>query len=141
MKYVAPEDKEEKKRTEQPKILKGLSDKILHCLARTIQDEMYGTNVRCMYCKYAIECSVAWQKEKSKKLLFMEILRELGLYTGVNIFLQPESATKAILKGSWVEKYPDILKMLMEKSFEEQQDFMRYSDIIQQLIEEADKNV
>lgn len=33
-----------------------LTDKDLHCIARTQQSEQLGKNIQCMYCKYAVQC-------------------------------------------------------------------------------------
>lgn len=113
------------------KELEKISDKTLHCLARIIQDESNGTNAKCLYCKYAVECSEEW--EKTKKVFFMELLQELETSTSVNILANPKAGTVDFIEGSWMEKYPDVLEMLTSKSFEEQQDILMDPDILQYL--------
>lgn len=115
--------------TELKKEMDSLSDKILHCLARTFQDNMEGTCVGCLYCKYAFECSEEYKK--SDDMLRFAILDKLKACTSVDIFLNPETKSVDILKGSWAEKYSDVLKMLTNKSFDEQQDILKDQDILQ----------
>lgn len=107
--------------------LKKLPDKILHCLARTIQDGESGSNVKCLYCKYAPECSE--ECIKSHSILLVELMKGLEECTSVDIF-QHSTSQPDFLKGSWAEKYPDVLKMLTSKSFEEQLDSLRDPDIL-----------
>jgi len=109
--------------------LSKLPDKVLHCLARTFQDEISGVCVKCLYCKYAPEC--AENGKKSGRWLFADILCSLAKSTGVMLFLKPENKSINILKGSWLENYPDLLKEFTSKSFEEQQDTLMDSDILQ----------
>ena len=113
---------------EVEKEIRKLSDKVLHCLARIIQDELSGECVKCLYCKYALECTMEFKK--SRYILFMKLLHELEICTSVSIFLIPKTKTVAILKGSWAEKYPDVLNQLTSKSFEEQQDILKHLDIL-----------
>ena len=111
--------------------LTKLPDQVLHCIARTLQDEVAGDSVKCLYCKYAPECSV--EVKESNRLLATGILLELQAITSVDIYLNPETKERNILKGSWVEKYPDLMKMLTKKSFEEQQDILNSSYILKYL--------
>lgn len=111
--------------------LKEIPDKILHCIARIIQDEMSGTNVKCLYCKYAVECAKKFKE--TEKIFFIDILHELESLTSIDIFLHQENLSIDILKGSWAEKYPDVLEELTNRSFDEQQDILRQSDILQYL--------
>lgn len=107
--------------------LKKLSDKFLHCLGRTIQDEYIGDNVKCLYCKYAIECAKEFQK--TKKLLWIDIAHELETCTSVKIFLNHKTKTTDILKGSWLEGFPEMLNELTGKSLKEQMYILRSSRI------------
>jgi len=109
--------------------LKKLPDKVLHCLARTFQDEVEGTCVGCLYCKYAFECLKEYKQ--SRDMLRFAILDKLKAYTSVDIFLNSKTKPINVLKGSWAEKYPDVLKMLTSKSFDEQQDILKDPDILQ----------
>ena len=105
-----------------------VDDKVLHCLARIIQD---GTtdegSVKCLYCKYAHECRD--RAISTGKVLFMEIIDELEKRTSVRIYFKQEEP----LRGSWIEKYPDLLERFKGMTFEEQknalctEDFSRYS--------------
>lgn len=108
--------------------LAKMPDKILHCLARTLQDEISCDCVKCLYCKYAPECL---EDFKSKKYLFIDILNILERQTGVVIFLNPKQKPKEILNGSWLESYPDLLKKFTTKSFEEQQGILKDPSILQ----------
>lgn len=104
-----------------------MPDKILHCLARTLQDEIIGDCVKCLYCKYAPECR---NEIINGTPLFVRLLRLLYKFTSVKIELNQETKAEDIVKGSWIEKYPDVLKELTNKSFDEQQDILRDSDIL-----------
>ena len=110
--------------------LKKLPDKILHCLARSIQEIECESNkaVKCLYCKYAPECGKEFQGLHD--MLFVKLIKELEECTSVDIF-QHSTKQPDFLKGSWAEKYPDVFKMLTNKSFEEQLDSLRDSDILQ----------
>ena len=92
--------------------LAEMPDKILHCLARTLQDEISGDCVKCLYCKYAFECL---EEFKSDKYLFIDILNILERQTGVKIFIDPEKRAKEILRSSWLESYPDLLKKFTDR--------------------------
>lgn len=102
--------------------LAKMPDKILHCLARTLQDEISGDCVKCLYCKYAFECL---EEFKSGKYLFIDISNILERQTGVKIFLNPKQKPKEILRGSWIKNHPDLLKEFTTKSFEEQQGILK----------------
>lgn len=111
--------------------LKKLPDKMLHCLARIIQDEGTGGNVKCLYCKYAPECRDEFYK--GRQALFINLLLELQRCTSVKIELSPKTKAKDILEGSWVEEKHDVLDILTKKSFEEQQDNLTNPGILQYL--------
>ncbi len=103
------------------------TEKDLHCLARLMQSEESVTNVKCLYCRYAIECKEDFMQ--NKKLPYMPVLIKLEQITGVNIFMSQESIQKEILAGSWIEKNPELLKLFSSKSFAEQICFLRSHDI------------
>lgn len=113
--------------------LKKLPDKILHCLARIIQDETieYEDYVKCLYCKYAIECKNEFFNGIDRTPLWIKLLRLLHEYTFVTLDLSQETKATDILKGSWIEKYPDVLKTFTNKSFDEQLDILKGPDILQ----------
>ena len=119
------------------KELRKVPDKILHCLARTIQTESVGTHTKCLYCKYAPEC--AKEFHDSERLLSNDILNELVACTSVKIFMSEENKAEDMLKGSWAEKYPDVLNMLTSKSFDEQLDILMNKDILKYLDKKLDK--
>ena len=86
------------------------TEKDLHCLARLMQSEESVTNVKCLYCRYAIECKEDFMQ--NKKLPYMPVLIKLEQITGVNIFMSQESIQKEILAGSWIEKNPEQICFL-----------------------------
>lgn len=86
-----------------------LTEKDLHCLARLMQSEESITNVKCLYCRYAIECKEDFMQ--NKKLQHMTVLKKLEQITGVNIFMNQKTIQKEILAGSWIEKNPELLKL------------------------------
>ena len=100
-----------------------VDDKVLHCLARIIQD---GTtdeeSVKCLYCKYAHECRD--HAISTGKVLFMERTDEIDNRTSVSISIKQE----APLRGSWLEKYPDLLERFKGMTFEEQKNALRTED-------------
>ena len=78
-----------------------LTEKDLHCLARIIQSEESMHSVKCLYCRYAIECKEDLMQ--NKKLPYMPVLKKLEQITGVNIFMSQKTIQKEILAGSWIE--------------------------------------
>lgn len=110
-----------------------VDDKVLHCLARIIQDGITDEGgVKCLYCKYAHECRERFIS--TRKILFMEIIDELEKRTSVSIYLSQEYKQRELLRGSWLEKYPDLLEKFKGMTFEEQkhalenEDVLKYSD-------------
>ena len=64
----------------------------------------------------------------------MEIIDELEKRTSVRIYLFQEYKQRELLRGSWIEKYPDLLEKFKGMTFEEQkyalknEDILKYSD-------------
>ena len=106
-------------------------DKVLHCIARMIQEGMSEDTTKCLYCKHAPECRCEF--ETTGNVLFIDILRELKEKTSVDITLEPETMQKNILHGSWLEDYPELLRQFTNMSFEEQLDNLRHPDILNHL--------
>lgn len=100
-------------------------DKILHCLARIIQDEYTGEAVKCLYCIYAKEC--AEEYKTSKQLFFSDVILELQKRTSVKIFLDKKVE---LLEGSWIEQNEEMLKKFTNMSFEEQLDSLLNPNIL-----------
>ena len=103
-------------------------DKVLHCISRILQEGTVKNDTKCLYCKYAPECRNEF--EATGNLLFFDILQELERKTSVIITLTPETIQKKILRGSWIEEHPDLLKKFTNMSFDEQQDNLRCPDIL-----------
>ena len=102
-------------------LLDGISDKTLHCLARMFQDMGRGACDRCLYCKYAMECSEEFLKDRY--LLSSELEHELSLKTGVVIDpYDDKKLNEELLKGSWMEEYPELLETFRTMSYERQQE-------------------
>ena len=107
-----------------------LTDKDLHCIARTQQSEQLGKNIQCMYCKYAVQCLQEYNH--TNKVPFVDVWKKIENLTGVNICLNnPETRQIDILAGSWIENCPELLKQFTNMSFEEQQDILQSQDILQ----------
>lgn len=106
----------------------GASDKILHCLARMIQDGEMGTNVKCLYCKYAFSCHEEFKR--SGNILFVNIMQKLWELTGVMVCASLGSAHKDVLHGSWIREHPELSHQFTNISFAEQQDRLQNSDIL-----------
>lgn len=101
--------------------LEGLSDKKVHCIARLLQERIYKTPAACLYCKYAVECSKRYREVG--ELQRDDLLQEIIFRTGVPVQIPiegPEEPSKALLKSSWVQKYPVLLHELENMSFKEQ---------------------
>lgn len=97
----------------------SLSDKDLHCIARTLQSEFEADTIQCFYCKYAISCKKSF--ESTKKIPFLEVWEKLQKLTGVKIRLNnPKTKQKDVLAGSWIENYPELFMQFTNLSFEEQ---------------------
>lgn len=105
-----------------------LTEKDLHCLARIIQSEESMHSVKCLYCRYAIECKEDFTQ--NKKLPYMPVLKKLEQITGVNIFMSQKTIQKEILAGSWIEKNPELLKLFSGMTFAEQICLLKSRDIL-----------
>lgn len=121
--------KQEGKHMKKNKII--ADEKVLHCISRMLQEGITGNTVKCLYCKYAPECRDEF--ERTRDILFIEILEELRMRTGVEIGLEPGTMHKKILCGSWLENYPKLLEEFTNMSFDEQQDNLQHPDILKHL--------
>ena len=111
-----------------------ITDKELHCMARTIQ---YGnmetqsemdSSPQCLYCKYALECS---KKSREHRELFVSrLMKKIIRITGVYIYAYPEANMSDMLHGSWIENYPELLEQIKELPFDEQLDILQNPDIL-----------
>ena len=117
-------------RKEQLLVVNGmeLTEKEMHCIARLIQSGAVEDDVKCLYCRYAFECSEEYLQDK--KLLFTSLIKKIEQGTGVNIFVDSETVHKEILAGSWIESRPELLERFTSMTFEEQLDSLKNPDIL-----------
>lgn len=97
-----------------------ISDKTIHCIARTMQS---GEN-SCLYCKYAFECRDAAISAHEAAL------SEIEKKTGIIIELSPRNAPIEILAGSWIEQVPELRDKFTSLSLLEQQDILMGPDTL-----------
>lgn len=114
-----------------------LTDKDIHCLARHLQgtfidDEDFSP---CHYCKYSISCaehSANRFKDTGKVRVYYyadELIPKLESMTGLTVFRFRKPSTDC-LAGSWLEEYPDLMKLFTKLSFAERLDILRNEDIL-----------
>ena len=60
----------------------------------------------------------------------MEIIDELEKRTSVSIYLSQEYKQRELLRGSWIEKYPDLLERFKGMTFEEQKNALENEDVL-----------
>lgn len=107
-----------------------LTEKDLHCMARALQSENLGNDIKCLYCKYAFQCCEEF--DATKKAPFLGMWDRLGKITGVKIRLcDPEDSPGDLLAGSWIESCPELSEQFTGLSFEEQLDILHSPDILQ----------
>jgi len=102
--------------------LDGISDKTLHCLARILQDMERGTCDKCLYCKYAVECSDEFLKDRY--ILFADLVEEISFRTGVVTAPRDGKLSEELLKGSWVEGHPKLLEAFRAMPYERQTEML-----------------
>lgn len=103
--------------------LDGISDKVLHCLARVFQDMERGTCDKCLYCKYAMECRDEFLKDRY--ILCTDLVKELSFRT--DVVTDPyddKKLNEELLKGSWIEEYPELLETFRTMPYERQQEML-----------------
>ena len=86
-----------------------LTDKDLHCIARTVQTRVLtGDCVGCKYCKYAFECAEPVNGKLRPYFLF-GLSEKLETLTGVKVhFIDIRNASRHYTSGSWMEEYPEF---------------------------------
>lgn len=107
-------------------------NKATHCIARMLLDAESGTNVKCLYCKYATECAEEFKNNRS--VYFLNVMTEIRQKTGVCLpslkDLHSYQDKEKFLKGSWIEDDTELLKEFTKISFDEQLDKLQGPDIL-----------
>lgn len=107
-----------------------MTDKDLHCVARTLQSLYRDAGISCLHCKYGLECGKRFREGEIYP--FHETWDKLKKLTDVNIRLHRES--KDILDGSWIEHFPELYEEFLNLPIKEQEkrihdlDILKYAD-------------
>lgn len=103
-------------------------EKAMHCIARMMQEMALDSSVKCLYCKFAFEC--AKEFGETGDIYFRKLMDELQEKTSVNLCPNPGTQQQELLRGSWIESRPELLKKFTNMSVEEQLDTLTNQDIL-----------